>query len=119
MLTQLPSIVYGAEQAVPSLTKFLGKTPWTLGQHLFIINPVTDSGIIPRFDFTSSQKDPNAFVDATKLGDLAASSKSDVDWLQLQQLLGGLAKTVFRVNTKAGQPAATVRYCAFSSLFIL
>jgi len=107
ILTQLPSLVYEAEQAIPALTKALGKTPLKLGQHLFITNPVTNSGIVPRFDFTASQNDPNAFVDTTKTGDIAAPSPKDVDWLQLTQFLGSLAKTVFRVNTKSGQPAAS------------
>jgi len=106
ILTQIPEIVYDASEAIPSLSRLLGKTPFKLGQHLFITNPVTDSGIVPRFDFAASQGSPNAFVDTTKTGDVVAVSnpESNIDWLQLEAFLGDLAKTVFRVNTKAGQP---------------
>jgi len=108
-LAEIPELIYDANEAIPSLTKLLGKTPLKLGQHLFIINPVTNSGIVPRFDFSSSQHNSNAFVDSSKTGDILAPTnpKSNVDWLQLTGFLGGLAKTVFRVNTKAGQPAAS------------
>jgi len=109
LLTSVPELVYDANGVIPVLTKLLGKTPLKLGQHLFITNPVTNSGVVPRFDFTASQNDPNAFVDATKVGDILAPSdpESNVDWLQLQGFLGDLAKTVFRVNTKGGQPSAS------------
>jgi hypothetical protein len=115
ILSQLPEIIFDATKVIPTLSKLLGKTPFKLGQHLFITNPVTDTGIVPRFDFIASQQDSNAFIDATKVGDILASSnsKSNVDWLQLQGFLGGLAKTVFRINTKSGQPAASVSRFSF------
>ena len=52
---------------------------------------------------------PNAFVLANKTGDVPAPTGSqDVDWLQLTGAEGSLAKTVFRLNTKAGQPPSSV-----------
>jgi Protein of unknown function (DUF3455) len=107
ILTYIPTLVYEGGSALANL---LGKTPLDLGQHYFITNPETGTGIVPRFDFTASQNNPNAFVDAKKVGDLPDpyNSTADVDWLQLQGFLGDLAKTVFRVNTKGGQPATSV-----------
>jgi len=109
VLAEIPEIVEDANGSIAGLTKLLGRTPLKLGQHLFIINPVTNSGIVPRFDFSSSQHDSNAFVDATKTGGIPAPNDpaNNVDWLQLTGFLGDLAKTVFRVNTNGGQPATS------------
>jgi len=99
-------------------------SPLVLGQHYFVTNPFTGSGVSPVFDFrAASQKgNPNAFVLANKTGDLPApTGAQDVDWLELTEAEGSLAKTVFRINTKAGQPPAsctpgsaeiTVKYAA-------
>jgi len=109
LLTSIPSLVYEAEEVIPSLTKILGKTPLKLGDHLFITNPQTGSGIVPRFDFTASQNNPNMFLDAKKTGDIPAQTAptANVDWLELTTFLGDLAQTAFRVNTKEGQPPAS------------
>jgi len=83
--------------------------PDILGQHYFVTNPITGSGLSPKFDFTSSGRtagNPNAFVVGAKTGDLLSpdNSKLDVDWLQLSGVEGDLAKEIFRVQTNGGQP---------------
>ena len=93
------------------LMSTLGASPAVLGQHFFIPNPVTGTGISPSFDFrAASQKgNPNGFVTCAKSGDIASPTGSkDVDWLFLTPIQGGLAKDVFRIDTKAGQPPSSV-----------
>jgi len=96
----------------------LGGDSVVLGQHYFVINPVTGTGLSPQFDFrAASQKgDPNAFVTTSKVGDIPApTGTQDVDWLELVNIRGDLAKTVFRLTTRAGQPPAS---CAAGSPLI-
>ncbi|KAI0066824.1 hypothetical protein BV25DRAFT_1848213 [Artomyces pyxidatus] len=80
-----------------------------LGQHVFVTNAA--GGLSPMFDFTSSGPDAgnkNAYVIAAKVGDIPApTGPVDVDWLRLNRTSGELATTVFRVNTKAGQPPSS------------
>jgi len=81
-----------------------------LGQHYFVKNPFTGTGVSPTFDFRAASKkgDPNAFVIANKTGDVAApSGPQDVDWLELIGAAGDLAKHVFRIDTTAGQPPSS------------
>lgn len=92
----------------------LGQNPLVLGQHYFVANgtdPATCSPIIaPVWDFTSDAEkgNPEAFVLAAVEGDIPAPTGiNDVDWLQLKNLKGELANTVYRVNTKGGQPPAS------------
>lgn len=81
-----------------------------IGQYYFINGP--NGTLSPKFDFTSSG--PNAgnleaFVVATKAGDIAAPSGSEnIDWVLLQGVEGELAKEIYRVYTKAGQPPTSV-----------
>ncbi|KAJ3982904.1 hypothetical protein F5890DRAFT_285570 [Lentinula detonsa] len=85
-------------------------SPITLGQHYFITNPVTGSGLSPKWDFTSNALAGNAdaFVVATKVDDVAAPTGSaDVDWLYLTNLTGTLANEVYRIDTQGGQPPAS------------
>lgn len=89
----------------------LGSCFDVLGQHYFVPNPFTGSGNSPVFDFraASEKGNPNAYVLANKTGDVPApTGKQDVDWLQLVQAQGQLAKHVFRLETKAGQPPSSV-----------
>jgi len=85
-------------------------TDGLLGFHYFV---TTESGISPKFDFsgTSQTNDPYAFVITSKVGDIPAptGSPNDIDWLELTNIQGDLARTVFRVQTKGGQPPA---YCS-------
>ena len=80
-----------------------------IGQYYFISSNDT---LYPKFDFTSSGPDagnPEAFVVATKAGDIPSPTGSqDIDWVRLQGFSGELATSIFRVFTKAGQPPASV-----------
>jgi hypothetical protein len=78
----------------------------SLGVHDFV---KYNGSLTPNFDFTSSQGDPNDFFYGKKIGNVPSPDGSDnVDWLVLQNVLGKLANTVYRVGTVKGQPPATV-----------
>ncbi|KAK0203611.1 hypothetical protein DFS33DRAFT_1261561 [Desarmillaria ectypa] len=86
----------------------LGLAFRVLGDHFFITNPVTGSGISPKWDFTASLHDSEAFVVGARSGSVAApTGSSDIDWLALNRVLGSLATQVYRVDTRDGQPPAT------------
>ncbi|KAF5389593.1 hypothetical protein D9757_004185 [Collybiopsis confluens] len=81
-----------------------------LGQHYFVTNPITGSGISPKWDFTSRTfpGNPEAFVVGSKLADVPApTGKLDVDWLKFSNATGDLANEVYRVDTRGGQPPAS------------
>ncbi|KIK64303.1 hypothetical protein GYMLUDRAFT_220815 [Collybiopsis luxurians FD-317 M1] len=81
-----------------------------LGEHYFVTNPVTGSGLVPKWDFTSHAfaGNPAAFVVGSKVADVPApTSKSDIDWLELTNLTGTLANEIYRVDTRGGQPPAS------------
>ncbi|KAJ3819728.1 hypothetical protein F5880DRAFT_1071730 [Lentinula raphanica] len=85
-------------------------SPITLGQHYFITNPLTGSGLSPKWDFTSNALagDADAFVVGTKVDDVAAPTGSaDVDWLYLTNATGILANEIYRIDTQGGQPPAS------------
>jgi hypothetical protein len=88
--------------------------PTSLGQHYFITNPVTGTGINPKWDFTSGafNGNSNAFIVAAKNSGIPApTGKQDVDWLYLLPLAGttgALASEVYRTDTRLGQPPASV-----------
>ncbi|KAH9478605.1 hypothetical protein JR316_0009062 [Psilocybe cubensis] len=115
----LPSIASAAwEIAPPSLpisevisTLHGFSSPSILGQHYYVTNPITGSGITPKWDFTSQGADAgksDAFVVAAKVNGAAAPTGSqDIDWVQLGSLTGDLAKQVYRVQTRLGQPPAS------------
>ena len=91
--------------------KTLGNDPLVLGQHYFVANgtDIATGGpaISPVWDFISDAGKGNAeaFVVAAVMGDIPApTGTADVDWLQLRNVEGKLADTVYRVDTKGGQP---------------
>ncbi|KZP25028.1 hypothetical protein FIBSPDRAFT_783924 [Athelia psychrophila] len=92
--------------------------PAILGQHYYVDNPAPAPGASaesPKFDFTSAVEkgNSNAFVVGAKVGDLPApTGPSDIDWVQLKEVAGQLAGTVFRTNTRGGQPPKS---CSASS----
>ncbi|KAK7681368.1 hypothetical protein QCA50_015459 [Cerrena zonata] len=96
-----------AEQVIKGLS--LVGTPSVLGQHYFVTNPITGSGLSPKWDFTSAslKGKSNAFAVAAKIGNVPASSPSNIDWLSLNVTQGDLAKHIFRVETRGGQPPAS------------
>jgi Protein of unknown function (DUF3455) len=93
----------------------LGPSPLVLGHHYFVKNPTPGgTGVSPTFDFRAdSQKgNPNAFVIASKVGDITSpvDPTTNVDWLELKAIdgQGSLAKYVFRILTVSGQPPSSV-----------
>jgi len=82
-----------------------------LGQHYFITNPITGSGLSPKWDFTSASEKghPDAFAVGAKVGDLPAPTDpaTNIDWLQLKVVQGDLATQIYRVETKGGQPPSS------------
>ncbi|PPQ92265.1 hypothetical protein CVT25_008573 [Psilocybe cyanescens] len=119
IFSSLPGIVSAAwEIAPPSLpvsevisTLHGFSTDSVLGQHYYVTNPITGSGIDPKWDFTSQGADAgksDAFVVAAKVnGASAPTGSQDIDWVQLGALTGNLAKQVYRVQTRLGQPPAS------------
>ena len=77
-----------------------------------MVNPLTGTGINPKWDFTSSGTtagNPNAFVTAAKVSSIGAPTGSqDIDWVDLKNLVGSLAQQVYRTDTRLGQPPASV-----------
>jgi hypothetical protein len=106
-----------AHAAPEQATSCFRSTPPILGVHYFITNPITGTGISPKWDFaTSYDGNPDAFVVAAKVANLAAPTGThDVDWLQLKNVQGGLADAVYRVDTKGGQPPASVSLVIYRS----
>ena len=87
--------------------------PRNLGQHYFVTNPVTGQGVSPKWDFTSSGENkgnPNAYVVGKGVGTLPSPNDptTDVAWLEVQNVEGDLADTIFRYDTVNGQPPSSV-----------
>ncbi|EJD37226.1 hypothetical protein AURDEDRAFT_92431 [Auricularia subglabra TFB-10046 SS5] len=116
----IQEIAYALAEAGPKadnvLDKVLGGARLKLGEHYFVTSP-SGSGISPKFDFTKAMHSSSAYVLAAKAGNMAApTGPADVDWLQLNDVQGELAKSVYRVQTRGGQPAATCATGQFSSV---
>jgi hypothetical protein len=76
-----------------------------LGQHFFVNYNGTLS---PEWNFAQSQRSASAFVIAAKDKTLAAANATaDVAWLQLHGVNGTLAKEIYRLYTRGGQPPAS------------
>lgn len=105
----LPSTI-SAQSAISSL--HLASTSAHLGQHYHIVNPTTGTGVIAKWDFTSqgaTAGNADAFVVASKVAGLAApTGTQDIDWVSLKGIQGKLASDVYRVDTRGGQPPASV-----------
>lgn len=89
--------------------------PFTLGEHYFITDPVTGTGLSPEWDFTSDlfAGNPAAFVVGSKIDDDLApvDSAVNIDWLYLTNLTGTLANEIYRIDTQGGQPPTSVCGC--------
>ncbi|THV04701.1 putative malate dehydrogenase, partial [Dendrothele bispora CBS 962.96] len=95
-------------QFLDSLRQF--HNPTVLGEHYFVVNPVTGSGLSPKWDFTSRAFAGNAdaFVVGSKISSMASpTSPSNIDWLYLTKAVGSLADEVYRTDTQGGQPPAS------------
>jgi hypothetical protein len=82
-----------------------------IGQHYYVPNPITGSGINPKWDFTSSGStagNANAYVVAAKVNAAnAPTGPQDITYVQLNSIAGLLAQQVYRVDTHLGQPPAS------------
>ncbi|CAE7139380.1 unnamed protein product [Rhizoctonia solani] len=77
---------------------------YVIGKHYFVSQ---NGAIAPKFDFTQTG---NGYTVTKKIGGIASpDGSSNVDWLELQNTSGSLAKYVFRVNTQGGQPPASCK----------
>lgn len=105
--SKAPASVTTAE-LISKLSKV--KNPIVLGQHYFITNPVTGTGLSAKWDFSSHLKNSSAVVVGAKTGDVPSPTGSkDVDWLSLKAVPGQglLADQIFRTDTRLGQPPAS------------
>ena len=96
---------------IDEVIKGLDGSCFVLGQHYFLTNPFTGSGVSPVFDFRDGffAGDSSAFIVTNKTGDIPAPTGSqDVDWLELVSVEGTVAKTVLRLDTHFGQPPSSV-----------
>jgi len=115
----IPDIAISAWKAAPPALSAqalisalqLSPTPGILGQHYYVTNPITGTGVNPKWDFTSqgaTRGNAEAFVVAAKMNGTAAPTGSqDIDWVDLKALTGSLATEVYRTDTRLGQPPAT------------
>ncbi|KJA17572.1 hypothetical protein HYPSUDRAFT_1010005 [Hypholoma sublateritium FD-334 SS-4] len=115
----LPDIAFAAWEAAPpsapaqEVISFLHQfsSPAILGQHYYVTNPITGSGIDPKWDFTTqgaTAGNKNAFVVAAKNTTInAPTDNQDIQWVFLTALTGKLAAEVYRTDTRGGQPPAT------------
>ena len=91
-----------------------------VGTHYFINYNDT---ILPKFDFTSygpTAGNPDAFVVGTRVAGIPAPySERDIDWVELNAVEGKYADKVYRVETRGGQPPASVSsVCLYFDLFV-
>ncbi|KAK7027529.1 hypothetical protein VNI00_015162 [Paramarasmius palmivorus] len=86
------------------------KPEYIVGRHYFITNPITGSGLSPKWDLISAFQNDDAYVVGAKKENVPAVSPRpdvDVDWLYLNNVEGDLANEIFRTNTSGGQPPAS------------
>jgi hypothetical protein len=99
----------GEAITVLDMISMFGGAPSVLGQHYYIA--ASDGTILPKWDFTSGAfpGDQQAFFVGAKEGDIPSPSgnATNVDWVSLSRIDGGLADMVFRVDTIGGQPPTT------------
>ncbi|KAF9234248.1 hypothetical protein BU15DRAFT_65857 [Melanogaster broomeanus] len=112
----LPGIAYAAWNTTsPNVsiqeviaTFELEPSPLVLGQHYYVEDPSSSSGLSPKWDFTSALRtygNPAAYVTGTKIGDIpSADTAHNIDSLMIKGIQGQLASEIFRVQTHGGQP---------------
>lgn len=121
LFEDLPDIAYEHWNNTPlgvspttALKKESGLTiPAILGDHYFVPNPITKTGISPKWDFIRTHKqDSKAVVVAARIdGKPAPEGKEHIDWVYLKNVggdTGHLADEVYRTHTRFGQPPASV-----------
>ncbi|CAE6458935.1 unnamed protein product [Rhizoctonia solani] len=95
-----------SQNEMPTLNQIqgaIGYPPFILGDHYFTPRAST---IAPEFDFRKSQEgNADAFVIGRQVGGIPSPEGSqNIDWLQLEATEGQLAKYIYRVDTRGGQP---------------
>jgi len=99
---KIQDLLFAEQTNGPDLTPYL--KPFLAVDHYFITN-AAGTGISPKF---ASAKDGGAsFIVAAKLAGIKAPDPTNIDWLELTNVQGDFAKTVFRVDTKGGQPPSS------------
>ncbi|KAJ3998791.1 putative malate dehydrogenase [Lentinula boryana] len=114
-LTSVISLLWNAAPPVVTPSEIIAfgekyDLSFVLGEHYFVVNPVTGSGLNPKWDFTSHAfaGNPDAYVVGSKVDDVpAVTGTSDIDWLYLKNLTGSLANEIYRIETRGGQPPAS------------
>ncbi|EAU90444.1 hypothetical protein CC1G_00828 [Coprinopsis cinerea okayama7 len=80
------------------------------GEHYFVTSP-SGTGISPIWDQRSNdprRNNPDAFVIGAKAGGIPApTGPQDVDWLEISNVQGKLARTVYRTDTRGGPAPAS------------
>ncbi|TFK29623.1 hypothetical protein FA15DRAFT_663774 [Coprinopsis marcescibilis] len=100
---------------VESIGKFNDKSnAFSFGEHFFSISP-SGNGTSPVWDMRSAgpkklRGNPDAYVLGAGVGRIPApEGAKNVDWLQVKQVEGKLATTVYRTHTRGGPAPASVR----------
>jgi Protein of unknown function (DUF3455) len=81
------------------------RSPLLLAYHYFITNPLTGTGINPKF--AQAANGGATFTTLSKKAGVKSADPANVDLLQLSSIAGDWASTVFRVDTALGQPPAS------------
>jgi len=82
------------------------RTRLLYAHHYFVTNPLTGTGISPKFALAANGGADFSILNKTGTINSPAGA-TNVAWLQLTSIQGTLAKTVFRVDTVGGQPPTT------------
>jgi len=82
------------------------RTRLLYAHHYFVTNPLTGTGISPKFALAANGGADFSILNKTGSINSPAGA-TNVAWLQLTSIQGTLAKTVFRVDTVGGQPPTT------------
>jgi hypothetical protein len=85
------------------------KFPTLLGTHDFVVNPINGVGFNTRFDFSEYTGQKNDYFIGQGLGVYKDGNPSDVPWFHVASIAGTLAKTVYRTDTKGGNPPASCK----------
>ncbi|KAH8828625.1 hypothetical protein DL96DRAFT_1012529 [Flagelloscypha sp. PMI_526] len=114
--SKIPDIAMHVWKSAPSgitIQQVIGLIPnvkVNLGQHYFIPNLAGTGAAQPKWDFTSSGPNAgnaNAYVVGAKVANLPAVDTANIDWLQLKNVAGSLATSIYRTDTRLGQPPAS------------
>jgi Protein of unknown function (DUF3455) len=103
------------KKATNIVKQVLRSSPGYAGEHYFVTNPVA-AGISPMWDQRNlgapAARNADAFIIGAKKAGVAAPVRTnqpkDVDWLEISNVQGKLATTIYRTDTREGSAPATV-----------